>query len=77
MNWNKIYRDENGHATEDCLRAIEALSDYPIVLAVEETTGVGYRLIGSSENITLWLNYIKTSPLFTHYLGIPKISRER
>jgi hypothetical protein len=72
MTWIKIYRDENGFATEECLDKI--FSHLPLVLHHNKMGG-GYDVLNpQTKSLKLYLRErVKTNKAYTHYLPIPKL----
>jgi hypothetical protein len=77
MKWLPIDRDENGFATEECLRKIEACYEKEIPVAIAYVSyGTDYDVITPSSDIQGWLADIHNSAKYTHYLPIPKAPEE-
>lgn len=72
--WLPIDRDENGFATEECLRKIEECyeKDIPVVIAYENYLQ-DYDVITPCSRINAWLYNIEHEKVYTHYLPIPKL----
>ena len=77
MTWIKIDRDENGFATEECLREIEACyeKENPVAIAYV-SYGPDYDIITPSSDIQGWLADIHNSTKYTHYMVLPKAPEE-
>ena len=77
MEWIKIDRDENGFATEKCLREIGECyeKENPVAIAYK-SYGTGCDVITPSSDIQGWLADIHNSTKYTHYLPIPKAPEE-
>lgn len=74
LQWLPIDRDENGFATDECLRKIEECyeKDIPVVIAYKGY-GIDYDVITPASYIQRWCSDIHNSAKYTHYLPIPKL----
>ena len=73
MTWIKIDRDENGFATEECLKDIHECfkRKQPIMFVVKDKDGINYECLSPAHDIYDWLGDIELHPCFIHYLPIP------
>lgn len=71
MTWIKIDRDENGFATEECLKSMRKA--IPFVAATQVQHQFVYHLIKDERDFIVYKEIIHSGRDVTNYLPIPKL----